>query len=42
MIRAKMPASTKLRRPVTMYMIPINLWSVVVSHSVIGFQNESS
>jgi hypothetical protein len=27
---------------VTMYMIPINLWSVVVSHSVIGFQKESS
>jgi hypothetical protein len=42
MISAKMPPITKLSSPVTMYMIPISLWSVVVSHRVIGFQKVSS
>src|SRR5689334_25188060 len=42
MIRAKMPPITKLRMPVTMYMIPISLWSVVVSQRLIGLKNVSS
>src|SRR2546421_8190016 len=39
---ATSPPITKARRPVVKYMIPINLWSVVVSHMVIGRKKPSS
>ena len=39
---AKSPATTKDRIPVVMYMIPISLWSVLVNHMLMGFQNVSS
>ena len=42
MISAKIPPTTKLRIPVTMYMIPISLWSVVVSQRLIGLKKVSS
>src|SRR5215470_6218099 len=42
MTSAKTPPMTNERIPVVMYMMPISLWSVVVSQRLIGFQNVSS
>ncbi len=39
---AMTPPITKLAIPVNMYMIPISLWSVVVSQIVIGLKNVRS
>src|SRR5215472_2709887 len=41
-ISAKIPPIRNDRKPVVMYMIPISLWSVVVSHRLMGLKKESS
>src|ERR1700687_3931411 len=42
MMSAKIPATRKAMKLVTMYMIPISLWSVVVSQVVTGAKTDCS